>query len=166
MKTDSKDESLVDVHVTVVGGQDAVRAMDAVGKFGLEQSSYDVGHQKVVRMTVRARDVVQIAKLPDVIWIEKVERKVLLDEVQDLILAGQTNGLGNGPSTTVGITNYLDFLVNSVGGGMASFFDPNTYPIVDVADTGIDLNQPSLLFGLAYAEPTMSVPRQIAAARA
>jgi len=119
----------------------------------------------------------RIAQLSDVIWVERVERKVRFDEVQDLILAGQTNGLGNGPSTTMGITNYLDFLVNSVGGGLTSFFDPFTYAIVDVADTGIDvinpntgnIVQPSLLGHVAYASPASGdislVLRQIRDAR-
>ena len=130
--------SQVNVRVAMVGGPDAGRTIDTMGKFGLVEGSYDLGNQKIAAMTVPASAVAQIAKLSDVIWIEKIERKVLLDEVQDLIVTAQTNGPGNGPSTTVGITNYLDFLVNTVGGGLAAITNQLEYPIVDVADTGFD----------------------------
>ena len=163
-------ESLVNVRVTMVGGPDAGQTINAIKKLGLVQSSYDIGNQKVAAMTVSVSDIAKIAKLPDVIWIEKVERKVLLDEVQDLIVTSQTNGPGNGPSATVGITNYLDFLINTVGGGLAAITNQFEYPIVDVADTGFDATleeypgtalQPSfnefgMPFGvsrLAYQEP-------------
>ncbi len=110
-------------------------------------------------------DIIKIAHLPDVLWIQKVERHQLLDEVQDLIIATQTNGFGNGASTSIGITNYLDFLTNVVSGGLSSFTNQFAYPIVDVADTGLDgpsVVQPSFYeFGnrsrplrVVYEEPT------------
>jgi Subtilase family/Abnormal spindle-like microcephaly-assoc'd, ASPM-SPD-2-Hydin len=131
-------ESPVSVRVALVNGPDAGQTINGMEKFGFVQGSYDLGDQKVAAVTVPASAIARIARLSDVIWIEKVERKVLLDEVQDLIVAAQTNGPGNGPSTTVGITNYLDFLINSVSGGLASFTNQLEYPIVDVADTGFD----------------------------
>lgn len=163
-------DSLVNIRVSMVGGSDAGQTIKAIGKFGLVQGSYDIGNQKVVTMTISTPDIAPIAKLSDVIWIEKVEPKVLLDEVQDLIVVSQTNGPGNGPSATVGITNYLDFLINTVGGGLAAITNQLEYPIVDVADTGFDATleeypgtalQPSfnefgMPFGvsrLAYQEP-------------
>jgi hypothetical protein len=171
LNADRQDgESLINVRVTMVSGPDDGRTLDAIGKFGLVQGSYDLGNQKVIAMSVSGSDIAGIAKLSEVTWIEKVERKVLLDEVQDLIVTAQTNGPGNGPSTTVGITNYLDFLINTVGGGLASFTNQLEYAVVDIADTGFDATleeypgtalQPSfnefgMPFGvsrLAYQEP-------------
>jgi hypothetical protein len=163
-------ESPVDVRVAMVGGPEAGQTMNTMGTLGFVHGSYDLGNEKIAAMTVPASAIGQIAKLSDVTWIEKVEPKVLLDEVQSLIVATQTNGPGNGPSTTVGITNYLDFLINNVSGGLASFTNQLEYPIVDVADTGFDATfeeypgtalQPSfnefgIPFGtsrLAYQEP-------------
>jgi len=176
LKADTEyGQSLVDVRVSVVNGPDCARAMKAIGKFGLVQSAYDLGHQKVARMLVPGSDIARIAKVSDVMWIEKVDKKVLLDEVQDLIVTAQTNAPGFGPTNTLGgtsalFTNYLDFLTNTVGGGMAAFTNQLEYAIVDVADTGFDATfeeypgssqQPSfnefgIPFGLsrvAYEEP-------------
>ncbi|HXI82565.1 MAG TPA: choice-of-anchor D domain-containing protein [Verrucomicrobiae bacterium] len=151
----------IKVRVTAVDRFAETHAASKVIAMGDVASTMTHTGQKTYEMEVLPSAISQIAELSDVIWIEQVERKVRFDEVQDLILAGQTNGLGNGPSTTMGITNYLDFLVNSVGGGLSSFFDPFTYAIVDVADTGIDvinpltgnIVQPSLIGHVAYAEP-------------
>lgn len=138
-------QELIDVRVALVGGTEAERALDAVREFGLIQGSYEHAGEAFVRVTVPLSAIPRIAQLPDVLWIEKVERKVLLDEVQGLILAEQTNAPGFGPATNApaGVsaffTNYVDFLTNTVGGGLASFIDPSTYPVVDVADTGLDV---------------------------
>ncbi len=171
LNADGRDgEPSVDVRVAMVNGPDAGATVKAMEKFAFVRGSYDQANQKVAAVTVPSSAIARIARLSDVIWIEKVEPKVLLDEVQDLIVASQTNGPGNGPSTTVGITNYLDFLINTVGGGLASFTNQLEYPIVDVADTGFDatleeypgtslqpsLNEFGLTFGtsrLAYEEP-------------
>ena len=62
-----------------------------------------------------------------------------------------------GPAGAVGgITNYVDFLTNAVGGGLTSFLDPTTYAIVDVADTGYDIYGGSefpMFDRIAYALP-------------
>jgi hypothetical protein len=92
-----------------------------------------------VQLDVRPSSITQIARLSSVLWIERMEPKVMRDENQDLILADQTNGPGHSPIPVgFGGISYLDFLTNTVGGGLPSFEDPNTYPIVDVADTGFD----------------------------
>ncbi len=131
---DRDGKSAVNLRVTMVSGPEAAQTLHMLSLLGVVEGSYDSGQQNVATVTAPALTIPQIAKLSDVFWIEKIEPKRLLDEVQDLILAGQTNGVGGGPSTTVGITYYLDFLINKVSGGQASFFDPSTYAIVDVAD--------------------------------
>ena len=91
-KAETKDQSLVDIKVSVTGGPDLPEALKEIGKFGIVRNSYDLGRQKVAMMTVPRSDITRIARLPDVVWIEDIQPKVTLDEVQALILAGQTNG--------------------------------------------------------------------------
>jgi hypothetical protein len=142
-----KQGAPVKVRVASVMDFETAQTAAALQALGSVQSSLVRGGQEITQMDVSPSAVSQIAQLPNVLWIEKVEPMGLLDEVQDLIVATGTNGFivaagtnvfDYGPSTTVGITNYLDFLTNTVGGGMASFTNQLAYPIVDVADTGFD----------------------------
>ncbi len=126
------------VRVTVVDRYAETREVSKALNFGSVKSSLTRAGQEIYEMEVLPSDISKIARLPEVIWIERVEPKVLLDQVQDLIIAGQTNGPGNGPSAALGMTNYLDFIVNAVGGGMAEITNQLSYPVVDVADTGFD----------------------------
>ena len=134
----------IEVRVGVVEDSSAQTASAAyrLQAFGSVKSSTSLNGQEIVQMEVAPSIVLQIAHLPDVLWVEKVAKQRILDEVQGLVLAGQTNqlpffGPTPPPPVSTGI-HYLDFLTNSVGGGLGSFFDPNTYPVVDVADTGVD----------------------------
>jgi hypothetical protein len=140
-----KEGALVMVRVAVVAHSDSEMAQTAKA-LGFVQSSYELAGQKIFQLDVPQSAVSQIARLPDVLWIEKVMPKRLLDEVQDLVLASQTNYPPNLPPhgpvpRTLGGTNYLDWLTSTVGGGMASFRDQWTYPIVDIADTGLDVSR-------------------------
>jgi hypothetical protein len=137
---DQKNDSLVNVRVMVVPHSENSDTMKAIEKIGFVENSYNRANQTALFLTVPVSTIAQVARLPDVIWIEKEYPKKLLDEVQDLVLAGQTNGLGHGPEgATTGFTNYLDFLFTQVAGNQIdAFMDPFTYPVVDVADTGID----------------------------
>jgi uncharacterized repeat protein (TIGR01451 family) len=128
----------ISVRVAVVADSGTAGTANRLQALGFMGSSLVRNGQEIFEMDLSPSAVSQIAQLPEVLWIEKVERKRLLDEVQGLVLAGQTNGPGHGPSTTTGITNYLEFVTNTVGGGMLSFADPTTYPVVDIADTGLD----------------------------
>jgi len=164
--------ALIDVQIAMAaGGPQAEQTTGALKKFGLIQSAFHAKHdEKVARMIVPLSDIPRIARLEGVLWIEKMERAVLLDEVQDLIEAEQTSGPGYGPTNaitgafftnylggvTAMFTNYVDFLTNTVGGGLPSFLVATNYAIVDVADTGLDVDgvvQPSLAGHVAYAEP-------------
>ncbi|MGD1019661.1 MAG: choice-of-anchor D domain-containing protein [Verrucomicrobiia bacterium] len=137
---DQKDHSLVDVRIMVAPHSEASDTMKAIKKIGLVQQSYNRANLTTLFMTVPIATISQMAKLPDVVWIEKKDPKRLLDEVQDLVLAGQTNGFWHGPEgATTGYTNYLAFLFAQVAGNQTEAFEnPLNYPVVDVADTGID----------------------------
>jgi uncharacterized repeat protein (TIGR01451 family) len=137
-------ESLVNVRISLAGGLESGHTVKAMEEFGLIQRSYEVARRRVAEMTVPVSAIPRIAQLSDVFWIEKVYPKRLLDEVQDLLVTSQTNAPGFAPTNglvggvTALFTNYLDFLTNKVGGGMAAFTNQFTYPIVDIADTGFD----------------------------
>lgn len=125
-----------------------VAIVDRSGEPQVESDVYSLGTvlaslkhdgQEVVEMKALPSAIEKMARLADVLWIQKVGRQVRLDEVQDLLITTQTNAPGFGPSTVTGITNYLDFLTNTVAGGLGSFTNQAAYPIVDVADTGLDV---------------------------
>ena len=135
--------ALIKVRVGVVDQSQDPQAASGVPALGLVNTSSSRNGQKIIEMDVMPSAINAIAQLPDVLWIETVVPQRVLDEVQDLVLATQTNGPGHGPSSSTGITNYLDFLSSSVAGGMMSFYNPSTYPVVDIADTGLDTGDPN-----------------------
>jgi uncharacterized repeat protein (TIGR01451 family) len=128
----------IKVRVAVVDRSPEPQGASGVPALGFVDTSLRRAGQQIFEMEVEPSAIARIAQLADVLWIQKVESQRLLDEVQDLILATQTNAPGHGPSTTTGITNYLDFLTNTVAGGLSSFTNQFAYPVVDVADTGLD----------------------------
>jgi hypothetical protein len=79
-------------------------------------------------VSVRASDLLKIARLPDVVWVGERFPRELTDEVQGQIVAGNLNGTGSGPSAP----GYMTWL-NSLG------FSQNQadYPIVSVTDDGV-----------------------------
>jgi hypothetical protein len=78
-----------------------------------------------VRIRVQPRMLPEIARMGDVVWIERWNKPVLHDEKQDLILTGLLT------NSQVSASSYLAWLQSK---GIASTPDF----IVDVADTGID----------------------------
>lgn len=150
-ESERENDSPVNIRVMVAQHCENSDTMKAINKIGFVDYSYDRANQTAHFMTVPVSTIAQMARLPDVIWIEKVYPKKLLDEVQDLTLAGQTNGSGHGPEgAATGVTNYLDFLLTQVAGNLTNtFIDSSTYPVVDVADTGIDSGpfNGSVIFG-------------------
>ena len=141
LNRDAQDEkSLVDVRVMTDGSAEVERQLQ---EFGLIQRLYHLPHESVHEMTISPAAVSQIAKLSDVVWIEKIRPKHVHDENQDLLVVSQTNALPQyAPSLTSAITNYLGFVTNTIGGGMASITNQYAYPIVDVCDTGFDFGFP------------------------
>ena len=132
----------VEIRVAMVDDPQEPPAASTLEAFGSIKSSLSRLGEEIVQMVVPPPAVLPIAQLPGVLWIEKVQPKKMLDEVQDLVLAEQTNqppffSPTPPPPVSTGI-HYLAFLTNAVGGGLSSFRDPNTYPVVDVADTGLD----------------------------
>jgi len=129
----------IKVRVNVV---DQPHAESEAYGFGDVRDSLRRDGQEIIEMSVPASNLTQIARLPDVFWIEKEWPKHILDEVQDLTLVTQTNepplfSPTPPPPVSTGI-HYLDWLTNTVGGGMTAFLNPSTYPVVDIADTGLD----------------------------
>jgi hypothetical protein len=130
------EKTLVDVRIMTVGSSEVERQLQ---EFGLIQQLYGLSHEKIHEMTIPLSAVSRIAKLADVVWIEKVRPKHVHDENQVLIAASQTNGLPEHvPTLTSTIPDYLDFVTNTIGGGLASITNQYAYPIVDVCDTGFD----------------------------
>ncbi|MCS6843471.1 MAG: S8 family serine peptidase, partial [Caldilineales bacterium] len=79
-------------------------------------------------VTVRARDLLTIARLPDVVWLAERFPRQLYDEVQGQIVAGHFDASQSGPSGP-GYLAWLDSL------GFSQ--NPADYPIVSVSDDGI-----------------------------
>jgi len=130
----------IKIRVGVVDQSQDPQAVSGVPTLGSVITTATFNGQKLFEMNVQPSAVAAIAQLPDVVWIEPVATPKLMDEVQDLVLLDQTNQLPfHSPTPRIsGGTNYLDFLFNHVGGGLDSFLNPSAYPIVDIADTGLD----------------------------
>jgi uncharacterized repeat protein (TIGR01451 family) len=137
------------VRVAIVDRSGEPQAESGVYAMGTVLASLTRSGQEIVEMEVLPSAIEKIARLADVLWIQKVERHILLDEVQDLLVTSQTNAPGFGPTNApiVGLsnlfTNYMDFLTNIVGGGASyygAFTNQFAYPVVDVADTGLDVD--------------------------
>ena len=79
-------------------------------------------------VTVRAGGLADIARRPDVVWLEERIEPEPLDEVQGQIVAGNLDGSQDGPDSP----GYLAWL-DSFGFSK----DPNDYPVVDIVDDGI-----------------------------
>jgi uncharacterized repeat protein (TIGR01451 family) len=130
------------LRVTVVDQSQDPQAESGAFALGVVKASLKRDGQEIIEMEVPPSAIARIAKLPDVLWIEKEYPKHILDEVQDLVLASQTNQLPFfSPTPPPPVSNgihYVDWLFTNVAGGMTNFADPSTYPVVDVADTGVD----------------------------
>jgi hypothetical protein len=154
----------IKVRVAVVDRSPEPKGTSGVPAMGFVEASQTRNGQQVFEMEVPPAAIARIAQLSDVLWIQKVQPKRLLDEVQGLLAATQTNQLpGHSPvPPSLGGIDYLQFLTNTVSGGLASFTNQFAYPIVDVADTGLDtsfISHPSFReFGtgatrVSYEEP-------------
>lgn len=141
-KKPGRENELVEVRVAVLDGPEADAAIEAVWRYAFGGGSEPLVQldQKIIQFTVRTSDIPRIAEIPQVLWIERVVRKELRDEKQGLILASRTNQLpGHSPIPAIfGGERYLDFLFDKVGGGLPAFTNSATYPIVDIADTGLE----------------------------
>ncbi|HUI05396.1 MAG TPA: choice-of-anchor D domain-containing protein [Verrucomicrobiae bacterium] len=135
----------IDVNVAAVNdpeGRAALKKVRAQAEV-TAPAPLQILNQAVIKARVDAASLGAIARMPEVLWINRVIPIRLMDEVQALILASDTNrptsdgkGIGAPLPPSSGGQHYLDFLTNAVGGGLASFTDPETYPIVDIADSG------------------------------
>ncbi|MER2598352.1 MAG: S8 family serine peptidase [Caldilineales bacterium] len=79
-------------------------------------------------ISLRAADLLTIARLPDVVWLGERFPRSLNDEVQGQILAGALNAAHSGPAAP-GYKAWLDELGFS--------HDPAAYPVVNITDDGV-----------------------------
>ena len=152
-----KATGTIDVSVAVVDAPEGQAALDRIRSYAEEISGSEdrLLNQRIIRVRINAAALNGIARMPEVLWIDPVIRIRPMDEVQALILASDTNspppGVG-GPLS--GGTNYLDWLTSRVGGGLASFTNPLTYPVVDIADSGFTLAPGGTLGIDDFLDPT------------
>ncbi|HTS16076.1 MAG TPA: choice-of-anchor D domain-containing protein [Verrucomicrobiae bacterium] len=96
-----------------------------------------------IRATLPATALVSVVRLPDVLWVQQVVPMRRMDEEQAILLA--TGSTGSAPA------RYLTFL-NAIGFPD----DPSQYPIMDIADTGLD--EPSETTGIYPWHPCFYDP--------
>lgn len=91
------DRTLIDIRVGVVHDAVASRTIDSLPGSASESGKYTFLGMKTVQLNVRPSSITQIAQLSGVLWIERMEPKVLRDENQGLVVASSTNGPGHSP---------------------------------------------------------------------
>jgi hypothetical protein len=78
-----------------------------------------------VRVRMNARKIADLARMPNVMWIEPWQAPAMLDERQDQIVAGNYNG------NVISSPRYLEWLQSKGLASTPSF-------VVDIADSGLD----------------------------
>jgi hypothetical protein len=136
-----------DFNVTVVNTPEGEAALERIGSkaemAGQRRTSFG---ETVMKFRTDVSKLPEIARMPEVVWIEPVFPIQMMDEVQAEIVSSHTNNttLGTGgpiPPADPGGQTYLAFLTNAVGGtAYAAFTNAATYPIVDIADSGFTDN--------------------------
>ena len=133
----------IDISVGVVNAPEGRKALEKIRARAevASPSPREALNQEVLKARVDGEDLRAIARMPEVLWITPNIPIRPMDEVQALILASDTNrpagtGIGAPLPPGSGGQHYLDFLTNAVGGGLSSFTDPETYPVVGIADSG------------------------------
>lgn len=122
-------DQLVRVTIQILAHNEDSRSKSIISDLLVEQTQAwepILNYQNAAGLVAR-KDIAQISRLPDVVWIGETFPKELNDEVQGRILAGSLNLSQTTP----------------VGPGYLSWFsqlnlstDPLDYPIVDVTDDG------------------------------
>ncbi len=122
----------VKVDVAVVRGPDTDQTLQNLGRYSLTPMGEPTTtrDQVVTEIEVSPKDLPQIAAMPDVLWISQAFPTKNMDEQQTLTLT--FSDAGPEPAS------YMDFL-SSLGFST----DQTTYPILDIADTGLDEPNPN-----------------------
>ncbi|NQU10450.1 choice-of-anchor D domain-containing protein, partial [bacterium] len=127
------ETATVDIRLAVAdAGLETKETLNAINSLALAQLAEPVQVLSQINLEIRvhAADVVAIAQLRDVLWIERVIPRVRMDEEQALIVATDEGGLG--PS------DYETWLTGILQ------FDPGwSYPVLDIADSGLDAINPA-----------------------
>jgi hypothetical protein len=121
------DEDIV-VTIELVGAEQSVDVIDRVlarGQAAPVGPKTSMNGVTDVRVRMNARKISDLARMPNVMWIEPWQAPQLLDERQDQILAGNYSG------NTIAAPGYLLWLQSK---GLAS--TPNF--VLDIADSGLD----------------------------
>ena len=128
---DSKAQT-VKVDVAVVRGPDTDQTVEGLKRYTLTlmEGPTTTRNQVVVEIEVTTKDLSKIAQLPDVMWISEVFPTKLMDEQQALTLTTSQAGPEFG--------SYVAFLGNA---GFSTV--QTTYPVLDIADTGLDEPNPN-----------------------
>ena len=119
-----------------------IRGLCSGGKYG---EPIQIDGRIQIRATLPATALSQVVRLPDALWVQQVVPMRRMDEEQAIVLA--TSDTGPSPS------RYLDFL-NTIGFPN----DPTQYPILDIADTGLDMtNMAAHLSSPEIINPWLSI---------
>lgn len=127
------------IRVGIINSTDSGRTTEALQGLNVSKKTMYVKRlPEEVRATlvVNTADLAAIAQLPDVLWVEPVVTFANHDEELSLIAAERISSMpGHAPiAPFAGGQRYLDFITNTVGFST----NPLEYPILDIADSGLD----------------------------
>jgi uncharacterized repeat protein (TIGR01451 family) len=129
--------SVVKIRVGLVNGSETeqnVAELQSLALSGIEGRDV-VMNQTSITIQVRPVDLPRIAQMAAVLWVEPVFDNIKMDEMQALIVSGYTNDpVNHGPQFGDSYMNFLN--------GLGFSISPSAYPVVDVADTGLDKPNP------------------------
>ncbi len=119
---------------------------------GVFRRPYEVLGYTNLGVRVPSGEISWLASLPDVVNVEPYHRPQMLDEVQGQIMAGNLNAAGTQPSGP----GYLAWL-QSLGFSTS----PDTYPIIDITDDGIDDGDATPTHADFYVQGSTSDPDRL-----
>jgi len=122
-----------EVNVSVVlarhpGNRASKAIIESKGRGAALSAWWTFGEFEAIKLRISETDVATLANLADVFAIENYVEPILLDEVQNQIVAGNLTADRTGPSAP----GYLAYLT-----GLGFATDPAEYPIVYVVDDGV-----------------------------
>lgn len=125
----SREDATVDVEIQLIEGEETERAIELIKSVAVESDHAPARFLKfaVLAVTVPAAELMNIARLDEVLFIGPAFEPVLHDELSVQIVAGNLNAEGTEPTGP----GYLAWLAER---GLN--FEPDF--LIDITDTGID----------------------------